>query len=102
MLLSRPQRSGAHDASNGSTYSPTVPLAVTLVDDDVAELWEPLDAGVDDEDGLVPPKDGWCVATMLGLVVTVGNSCARACLVSARAAMKLDIAAAMLWLPVLS
>jgi hypothetical protein len=101
VLLSRPQKSGAHDASNGSTYSPKIPLPGTLVDDG-AELWEPLVAGVEDEDGLAPPKDGWCVATMLGLVVTVGNSCARACLVSARAAMKLDMAAAMLWLPELS
>ena len=57
-----------------------VPLAVKLVEDDVAELWEPLDAGVDDEDGLVPAKNGWCVATMVGLVVTVGNNCARDCL----------------------
>ena len=95
VLLSRPQRSGAHDASNGSTYSPKVPLPGALVDDG-AGLWEPLVAGVEDEDGLTPPKGGWCVATMLGLVVTVGNSCARACRVSARAAMKLAIAAAML------
>src|SRR5208282_241622 len=82
LLRTRPHRSGTHVASKGSEYSA-----------DVVDELDPAGAL------LAKFPDERCLV-IDGLVVSVGNNCARASRTSARAAMKPAYDAAMLWLEV--